>query len=58
MPFVGLVHRKGKSDTELNHKDGYHHAPVVIAILRDVPHPGQSLVSALLDDFEVPDLDT
>ena len=29
---------------------------LVVSILRDVPHPGQSLVAGLLDDLEVSDL--
>ena len=32
--------------------------PVVIAILCDIAHPGQGLVTALLDDFEVSDLNS
>ena len=31
--------------------------PVVVTVLRDVPHPRERLVPALLHDLEVPDLD-
>lgn len=31
--------------------------PIVISVLCDVTHPGKSLVSALLDNLQVADLD-
>lgn len=36
---------------------GSGHAQLVVAVLRDVPYPGQRLVPALLDDLEVAHLD-
>lgn len=44
--------------SQLKNVDSRSHTPIVIAILRDIPHPGESLVTALFDDLEVADLDT
>ena len=38
-------------------EDATQHSPIIIPILRDIPHPGQGLIAALLYDLEVPDLD-
>ena len=32
--------------------------PIVVAILCDIPHPGQGLVATFFDNLEVADLDT
>jgi hypothetical protein len=48
-----LIFSKG---TQASRKQSQY-PPIVIPILRNIPHPGQGLIPTLLDDLEVPDLD-
>jgi hypothetical protein len=59
LPFSAAV-RKLRAILSANWGIGIQtrNAPIIVTVLRDIPHPGQGLVTAFFDDLEVADLDT